>query len=215
MEPQGFESQMIVGESFEGNVSGMVSSPPGKAPPVNISWNQRTDGVAHFSADTANPFHGLASQRIELVSGSAAAVSNRGLGNEGLVLHAGLEYTGYVFARAEKALTLTVALHDVTERSAAPKVLASAAVQIAGGGSWARYNYSLTPSSATACVFIPFGSDADINCVDLRQPLMFNATPQQTGHSCQRCGGEISFGLSKPGATHDHWWVAFFQECQQ
>ena len=108
-----------------------------------------------------------------------------------------------------------MALHDVTERSAAPKVLASAAVQIAGGGSWARYNYSLTPSSATACVFIPFGSDADINCVDLRQPLMFNATPQQTGHSCQRCGGEISFGLSKPGATHDHWWVAFFQECQQ
>ena len=81
-----------------------------------------------------------------------------------MVFRAGKEYTGYVFARAPTAVALTVALRDVTVRSAAPKVLATTTLHVAGGSQWAQYNFSLTPTASTGCVEIPFYSDPAISC---------------------------------------------------
>eukprot|EP01047_Picozoa_sp_COSAG01_P053020 COSAG01_NODE_5639_length_4125_cov_16.441288_9_plen_274_part_01 len=130
VQPFGLESQMVVGESFEGNWTGYRPLDNRRGALPNITWNRLHDGQASFARDTAAPFHGLASQRIELTTGSFAFVSNRGMGNEGLVLHGGKEYTGYVFARAAKPVTLTVALRDVMARTKPAKVLAAVTVPI-------------------------------------------------------------------------------------
>ena len=57
-QPFGRESQMIAGESFEGNWTGYVPlrNQANKYP--NISWNQLYDGKAKFSSDTTIAFHG-------------------------------------------------------------------------------------------------------------------------------------------------------------
>ena len=59
---------------------------------VSHFWNHAAVGEARLSVDTSSAFHGLASQRIELLSGTAAAVTNRGLGNEGLAFQVDKEY---------------------------------------------------------------------------------------------------------------------------
>ena len=127
-QPVGFESQMVFGESFEGNNTAYVPLGPRKTHFPNITWNHLHDGEAVFTSDATAPFHGLASQRIELISGTHAFVSNRGLGNQGLVLRGGKPYTGYVFVRAAEPVALTVALRDRSTSPAA--VLASATVQV-------------------------------------------------------------------------------------
>ena len=205
MQPFGFESQMIVGASFEANRSKFVPLDRGDTGnPLNVSWNHQHDGAATIGLDQANPFHGRASMGIALDSGTFAAVTNRGMGNEGLVLLAGKEYTGYVFARAEwPPVKLTVALHDITDRAAPRQLLAAAELRV-GSSTWAKYDFKLTPNGSTGCVFIPFGSDPDIQCYD---GAVGNLTPgplpvpMGAGHACQRCGGEISFGLTEPGAA--------------
>eukprot|EP00937_MAST-01D_sp_MAST-1D-sp2_P006106 g6106.t1 len=167
-QPFGLESQMVWGESFEGNWS-RGRYVPLRDPSIhpNISWNHLHDGDAVFATDAAAPFHGLASQRIELRSGSFAFVSNRGLGNQGLVLRAGKEYTGYVFARSADAVQLTVALHNIgTAAARGRELLASTVIAVAGDSQWKRYNFSLTPTGSTSCAIIPFGSDPSILCSD-------------------------------------------------
>ena len=112
------------------------------APPTNISWNHVFDGAATFSFDAATPFHGNASQRIAMASGTHAAVTNRGLNNEGLLLHAAKDYTGYVFAKAARPTKLRVALRDHVRNA----TLASVELSISAGD-WRMYNFSLTPSA--------------------------------------------------------------------
>ena len=213
VQPFGLQSQMVVGESFEGNFTRYKPLDSRRGARPNITWNQLTDGEASFTQDSAAPFHGLASQRIELASGTYAFVSNRGMGNEGLALEGGREYTGYVFARAARPATLTVALRDVTARGSPAKVLASVSLPVAGAG-WRRYNYTLTPTASTGCVFIPTGSDPDISCASPATPIRSTTEPRdntdgpphrpgfvdpEAGDACQRCGGEFALGLTKPG----------------
>ena len=135
-EPFGFESQMVVGESFEVRGGAHVVDP--SAPPTNISWNHVFDGAATFSFDAATPFHGNASQRIAMASGTHAAVTNRGLNNEGLLLHAAKDYTGYVFAKAARPTKLRVALRDHVRNA----TLASVELSISAGD-WRMYKQLL------------------------------------------------------------------------
>lgn len=198
---------MVAGESFEGNWSrdNMIPLPQreGESPPV--FWNHLHDGKAIFSKDTKNPFHGLASQRVELVSGTFALVSNRGIGNEGLVLQGGKEYTGYVFAKAIDNVKLTVAMHDVASGGAGiPKVIASTVIRVSGGSKWAKYNFSLTPNASTTCTTIPFGSDPQINCSNAAK----GSYRPEPGDVCQRCGGELALGVTVPGQVVDLDFVA-------
>jgi hypothetical protein len=198
MEPFGFESNMIVGASFGVNRSAFVPLDTGDTgQPINTTWNTFHSGRASFGLDATDPFHGQASMKLELaLGGSYAAVSNRGMGNEGLVLHAGKPYTGYVFAKTDaKPVTVTVALHDISDRAAAPTVLASAEIHVTST-SWVQYNFSLQPNGSTSCVYIPFGSDPDVRCMAGKQ----DALQVVPGHACQRCGGEIAFALTTPGS---------------
>jgi hypothetical protein len=181
VEPFGFESQMIVGESFE--VTGRTNW---SGVSTNISWNHRADGDALFAFDNATAFHGQASQKISMSSGTYAAVTNRGLNNEGLVLHAGQVYTGYVFAKAIKPITLIVALADYT---AMPEATLAAVELKITSTDWVKYNFSLMPNRSSTCKFIPFGSDPEVTC--------FNFST--VGHACQKCGGEFSLSISNVG----------------
>ena len=138
-------------------------------------------------------------------------MSNRGVGNRGLVLRGGMSYEGYIFARAATPITLTVALHDISAR--AVKVLASTQLQIEGDDKWSRYNFSFTPNASTTCTAIPFGSDPTISCSNGLTPLLDDAASEQRstysgpwrpepGDVCQRCGGEVAFGLTEPGSVN-------------
>ena len=124
-----------------------------------------------------------------MASGTHAAVTNRGLNNEGLVLHAGKDYTGYVFAKAVTPTKLRVALQDHIKQV----TLASVELSVSAGD-WQMYNFSLTPNASTGpCEFIPFDSDPSITC--------FNLSAAGPGHACQRCAGEFSLGLNEAGAA--------------
>ena len=138
-------------------------------------------------------------------------MSNRGVGNRGLVLRGGKDYEGYVFVRAAAPITLTVALHDISARTA--KVLASTRLRIQGDDKWSRYNFSLTPNASTYCTAIPFGSDPTISCSNGLKPspngASSNKRPKyrggwrpEPGDVCQRCGGEITLGLTEPGSVN-------------
>eukprot|EP00935_MAST-01C_sp_MAST-1C-sp1_P000128 g128.t1 len=216
-QPFGMESQMVWGESFEGNWSRGHYVPKIKSMNPNTTWNWLHDGDAAFTTDPTAPFHGLASQRIELHSGTFAFVTNRGLGNQGLVFHAEKDYTGYIFARSDVPVELTVAMHNTgTAATRSRELLASTSVQVVGGSQWRRYNFSLTPNASTSCATIPFGSDPHILCSDgsdgsdrVGSDRVGSDIPDNTRHSwqpepgdaCQRCGGEVAFGLTRAGDT--------------
>ena len=82
-------SQMIYGSSFE------APFPVGSAD--GTGWRDASTGGGRATLDTTAPFNGQSSQKL---SGSGAAVANRGLGNEGLVFAAGY------FARCDDFLEL-------------------------------------------------------------------------------------------------------------
>ena len=190
-------------------------------------------GAATFATrnGTGDAFHGHASQRIALAAGGRlAGLSNRGMGNEGLVLRAGKDYNGYFFARvvpdepehgrnangggrttpgARAAATIVVALRDVSDRAGAAATLASVEIEVTSAA-WAMYNFTLIPASSTSCVDIRPGSDPSISCEFSDHP---NGTIGRNmtlgaGHVCQRCGGEVLVALATPGAAVDVDFVA-------
>ena len=90
-------------------------------------------------------------------SGGAGA-RNRGLGNEGFLLHRGRGYEGYLYARGSgpppppgakppPPLLLEVALEDQDSGH----ILAAKKFEV-GSGNWTRLSYTLTPNATTACV---------------------------------------------------------------
>ena len=97
---------------------------------------------------------------------------------------------GYIFARADTATTVTVALNNYVTGT----VLASTTVTVPAGGAWTQLNYSLTPSAATNCDGIASGSDPNISCNNAFADYV-----------CIKCAGELSFGLSAPGAV----WIGY------
>lgn len=98
-QPRGFYSQLIFGESFE------------------EPWNNVTLGTvtATQALDPTVPFNTKPSLSITVQSGpGAAGVSNRGLGNEGLVFEGGQPYEGFLFVQATAPVKLTAMLRDYT-----------------------------------------------------------------------------------------------------
>jgi len=181
-QPQGFLSSMVYGEGFE-NTNGMRSG-----------WSVATDNGAQgsgsidpsqrFAAANRPSFH------LSYTGGSGTVrLAHRGMGNEGLVFEAGKPYEGYVFARANTATAVTVALRDYE----GGKVLATTVVNVPAGGAWTQLPYTLTPSGSTNCEGI--SSDPNISCND----------GGFADYICIRCGGELSFGLAAPGDL----WVGY------
>ena len=125
---------MIVGSSF--NATGFGDG----------RWN--TDSAVSTSTDPAT-FHGVPSEKLSYsASGKGSAgVSNRGLGNAGLVFEASKEYEGYLFAKAASALSLTVTLEDYVTK----KVLETQTLSV-GSGDFARYGPLHNKSVASVAV---------------------------------------------------------------
>ena len=206
-QPRGFYSQMVVGASFEAAVNGIV--PPIIAAastlqaehgaPQRIYWNNLTTGTAigHAKLSNATQFHGESSMCLSFAKGGTGfvGVTNRGLGNEGLVFETGKPYDGFLFASSVAAATLEVSLRGTATASGV--ALATTTLHHPGGGAWLRFNFSLTPSASTSCVNMS-AADAMSNggSVDCKIPGMHG---MGRDHACVKCGGEIAVGLSAPG----------------
>ena len=192
-------SQMIYGSSFERGpeLPFPVDSADG------MGWRDASTGGGRTTMDTTAPFNGKRSQKL---SGSGAAVANRGLGNEGLVFAAGSEYEGYLFAKSIGAARITVSIRDWSASLTEPgRVLASAVLEVPAGN-WSRLNFSLTPATGTNCEgIVPQGPTA--NASNITCPI--NMTYDRTGtmsdrkaHICVKCGGEFVVSLKQDGTVN-------------
>jgi hypothetical protein len=179
-QPQFFLSQMIYGEAFE-ETNGMRSG-----------WSTILEGNAQGNAnlDPSTPF--AASQRpsmkISYTTGGGAGDKvrfvHRGMGNEGLFLIGGKDYSGYFFVKANTATTMTISLRDYIQNT----ILNYTTVTIPGNGEFTQVFYEFTPIAGTDCQGIT--SDPEISCS--------NPFPD---YICIKCGGELSFELATPGST--------------
>jgi hypothetical protein len=148
---RGLYAQMIVGDSF----------PPG------VPWNNLTTGGcnASFTADDSTLFNKFPSMRVTVTQttdvrarvgvaeAATAAVSNRGLGNEGLFLQGGKPYEGYVYVLQQSAQVeeVTIALRDYTANPVA--VLASISVPVVSSLEWQRVRTLVSDSAASTAFY--------------------------------------------------------------
>lgn len=182
-QPQGILSQMIVGEAFET----IRALRPG--------WANYSSGTAAGSAvlDASVRFAAAArpAMRVAFTGGTGAVgIAHRGLGNEGLVFAGGRPYEGVLFARATAAATLTITARDHVSGAA----LATTSVAVAGGGAWQSLPYAFTPSASTTCADAAPGGDVDCDAGKFGD------------YACVRCGGEVVYALTQPGAVV---WVGY------
>lgn len=210
-QPRGFYSQMVVGASFEAAINGIV--PPIAAagvagtaehgPPQRIYWNNLTTGSATGGTGLSNAsaFHGQSSMSVSFSPGGTGfvGVTNRGLGNEGLLFEATKLYEGFFFATSKVAAIVEVSLRDYTAAGGGI-VLAKQTLRHPGGGQWLRFNFSLSPSAGTRCANLSV-TDARANggSVDCKLPGMHRVGRD---HVCLKCGGEIAVGLAAAGAAN-------------
>jgi hypothetical protein len=187
--------------------------------PGGLKWNMLTpdDTTATVSFDKTNPHHGYSSLKIEYSAGqSIAGATNRGMGNEGLMLTAGKSYEGYLFAKASgpSPVTLTVALRDytgvtnewldqqtLTVPGSSSSSSSNSSSSDSGDTGWVRVNFTLTPSASTSCTGIKDdGTEPEVQCEYNNPKPMAGPPNNQQGHVCIKCGGEFVVGLNTPGA---------------
>ena len=75
----------------------------------------------------------------------------------------GKDYDGFVFARLPAGTSGSVSLVASLEDYTTKKTLATQTLKVTGT-TFARYNFSFTPSASTTCVDIAAGSDPNILC---------------------------------------------------
>ena len=138
----GIYSQMIFGESFQEP----APSPPLQMPQISRMWRAVRRGTARgrFAIVSQRPFAGAQSQQVSFDSGDGQwGLENQGLNRWGMRFVAGKPYEGYVWARAEKPVTLLAAL----ESRDGSRCYAEAPLAVAGND-WRRLDFTLTPSTA-------------------------------------------------------------------
>lgn len=130
----------------------MAKVSPTWMPLVSSEYGLRGPAFETVSSDVLN-----GKQAQLLVSGvqEQAQILNRGLYRQGLSLQAGKAYEGYVYAKAVRSSgavspSLAASLVVSGDGVAEPTVLASRRFQLSRT-SWARLNFSLTPSASSAC----------------------------------------------------------------
>jgi len=173
-QPRGFYAQMIYGDCFE------------------EQWNTVIDsGVqATVAKDSTQTFNTKSSMKIAVTSGTGfAGVTNRGLGNEGLVFYAGKDYDGYAFVKTSAAIKLFAAIEDYEST----KELASETISVSASGNWQQVNFTFTSLSSTTCVGITPGSDPQVNCGNMGPGA---------GHICVKCAGQFKIGIQGTGTVN-------------
>lgn len=111
---------------------------------VSGMWRptRRGSATGSFSLETAQPFVGRQSQRIQFDGGDGAiGVGNRGLNGWGMNFAAGKPYEGYIWARADRPAQVFV-----SAESGGGERLAEAALHVEGAA-WKRYDFVLTPTA--------------------------------------------------------------------
>ena len=214
---RGFYSQMVVGASFEAALNGQVVPPKAAAPDLRgeassgprqrIYWNNLTSGSATggTALSNATQFHGQSSMSLSFAPGGKGfvGVTNRGLGNEGLVFERGKPYEGFFFASSASATVLEVSLRDYTASAGTGATLAKQTLRHPGGGKWLRFNFTLVPSASTVCVNM---SVADAlwsgGSVDCRLPGMHGSGRELGKANITGGRGGLGFALMIPAYTH-------------
>ncbi len=205
-QPRSFYSQMVVGGSFEAErllsddqdatSQQWTRADDSHGAPQPIYWNNFTSpgGVGEATLDSSVAFHGATSMKIEShgPAGTSVGVTNRGLGNEGLVFEAGKEYEGYIFVKSDTATTLRVALRNYVSAD----TLAAARLSHPGGGNWQRLNFSIVPNASTSCREMR-PTDTSVHCVPPK-PGTPDKPADSRDHICLLCGGEVMIGLDAP-----------------
>lgn len=192
-------AQLLYGGAFEtGAWPNVRRSPPAQAgqvtlqpPPVQALLGESASMGIHIEQNEA--------------SGAAMFVgaANRGLGNAGLLLEAGKEYVGYLLVSANASVSFSVRLEDYSVNGSgpdgSPMVLAEQQLHY-GGGNWSRVNFTLTPTRSTTCQAIdPSAQGTSVApCIHSVSP----AHQRWSAHTCLRCGGQFSLGLTAAGEAH-------------
>jgi len=181
-------SEMLYGVCFDGGLS---------------SWGTLTlPAAGTVSTDAATQLHNKTSLKLALADGSPrVAVANRGLGNAGLVFHAGQPYTASMWASSATGAAGHVLVAALVSRQT-NTTLAKAVVPLSGiiGSQWQWLNFSLTPSASTSCVTIEPGSDPSIKCkVTSGQGKSWPG--YEEGHSCLSCSGELVLSVEQSPAA--------------
>ena len=185
-QPQTLNANMLSSPAFDVRSSATVQE-----------WTQHCSPGALFSIglEDVTAFAANPSMHIGISSAGWAAVVNRGLGGAGLHLRAGHAYDVEVWAYTYSNTTLFVQLRDRSHGNIS-LAYAEAAVHAGKGhwfgATWRRFNFTLTPSTSTACVAIRPGEDPSVAC---------GSTSNASEHVCVRCGGELLIGLSSPSGT--------------
>ena len=173
-------SQMIIGASFDSqNIWNVCKDNSNskfsyKIDPTNQYYNFSTMQIMFTNNDNNNGFAGL---------------TNRGMGNEGLVFTQNQQYEGYIIVSTTNAGSLQVGLRD----TASNYTLDSTTLMITPNGSWQNISFTLTPNASTNCIGITPGSVHNIDCGD---------TWPSAGHICVQCNGEFYFGLDNTGTVN-------------
>jgi hypothetical protein len=120
---------------------------------VSRLWRplRRGSAVGRFAVEKAQrsfqPFLGSQSQRLAMIGGQGeVGIENRGLNRWGLCFQAGKPYEGWLWARAERATDLYVAL----ESGDGSRIYDEARLPLPAGGTWCRLDFRLTPSGSDA-----------------------------------------------------------------
>lgn len=133
-----------------------------------------------------------------LLPAPGAAVTNRGLGGEGLVLSGGKEYVGFAYVKAAAAATVTVTLQTwYKEGRPSPSAAVQAGTVLAkyvvlvppSNASWVRVNFSLIPTTDAGCIGVADGDAAaqGVSCPNE------DKTP---AHICVKCGAVLRLQYS-------------------
>jgi hypothetical protein len=124
----------------------LAFGPPEETPQVSRMWRavRRGDAAGHFRIVSERPFTGVQSQYVGFDSGmGGVGVENQGLNRWGMNFVAEKPYEGYVWARAEKPVTLFATL----ESRDGSRLYAETPLAITGSD-WQRLEFTLTPNAA-------------------------------------------------------------------
>jgi hypothetical protein len=186
-------AQLLYGGSFEtGAWPNARRSPPQQAgrvtlrsPPVRALQGQSASMGISVDLDVeSDPFF--------------VGAANRGLGNAGLLLEGGKEYSGYLLVSSNASTSFSVRLEDysVNGSDGSPLLLAEQQLHTKAGN-WSRVNFTLTPTHSTTCRAIDASADGTSVAPCIRSAA--SAHQRWNAHMCLMCGGQFSLGLTVPG----------------
>jgi alpha-L-arabinofuranosidase len=198
--PRGFMSNLIAASSFAfpdpdlcsrgGHMDhhGNCTAVPSWTKWIGRQATGVSIGLAPAVVFATNP-----SMKIEATTGTVG-VANRGLGSAGLFLEGRRSYEFETWVLEDTNVTMFAELRDFERNISLSRVEFQPSVTGPDwGANWGRVNLTLTPSSASSCHVIEYGSDPAVDC---------GLNPGGDAHPCLVCSGELVVGLVDGGKVN-------------